>query len=55
MEYGSIQRPDTRPCASNIPSPAPIAETVSVPPSSSTNVHKTVKNIILVPHTPKQK
>ena len=53
VEYGRIQRPNIRPCSSNIPSAAPIAKTVLVPPSSSTNVHKTVKNIILVPHTPK--
>ena len=52
-EYGRIQRPNIRPCTSNNPPTAPIAETVLVLSSTSTNVHKTVKNIILVPHTPK--
>ena len=32
---------------------APVAETVSVPPSSPANTHKTGKNIVLVPYTPK--
>ena len=53
MEYGRIQRPNIRPCTSKNPPAAPIAKTVLVPPSTSANVHKTVKNIILVPHTPK--
>ena len=53
VEYGRIQRPNIRPYTSNNPPTAPIAKTVLVPPSTSTNVHKTVKNIILVPHTPK--
>ena len=53
VKYGRIQRPIIRPCTSNNPPTAPIAETVLVPPSTSPNVHKTVKNIILVPHTPK--
>ena len=53
VEYRRIQRPDIRPCTSNNLPAAPIAKTVSVPPSASANVHKTVKNIILVPHTPK--
>ena len=37
----------------HLTSAAPIAETVLVPSSSSTNVHKTVKTFMLVPHTPK--
>ena len=53
VEHRRIQRPDIRPCTSNNLPAAPIAETVLVPPSTSANVHKTVKNIILVPHTPK--
>ena len=52
-EYQRIQRPDTRSCTSAVPSATPVAETVSVLPSSPTNTHKTVKNIVLVPYTPK--
>ena len=52
-EYRKIQRPNIRPYTSNNPPAAPIAKTVLVPPSTSANVHKTVKNIVLVPHTPK--
>ena len=44
-EYGRIQRSHIRPCTSNNPPAAPIAETVSVPPSTSANVHKTVKTL----------
>ena len=32
---------------------APVAEAVSVPPSSPANTHKAVKNIVLVLYTPK--
>ena len=52
-EYGRIQRSNIRPGTSNNPPTAPIAKTVSVPPSTSTNVHRTVKSITLMPHTPK--
>ena len=52
-EYGRIQRPSIRPSTSNNPPTAPIAKTVSVPPSTLTNVHRTVKSIILMSHAPK--
>ena len=45
VEYGRIQRPSIRPCTSNNPLTAPIAKTVLAPPSTSTNVHKTVKTL----------
>ena len=44
-EYGRIQRPNIRPCTSNNPPTASIAKTVLVPPSTSTNVPKTVKTL----------
>ena len=53
-EYGRIQRPDMRPCTSHNPPAAPIAETVSVPPYTSTNVHKTVKKLHLFHILPNQ-
>ena len=52
-EYQRIQRPDTRSHTSTVSLAAPVAEAVSVPPSSPANTHKTVKNIVLVPYTPK--
>ena len=52
-EYWRIQRPDTRSRTSTVSSAAPVAEAVSVPPSSPANTHKTVENIVLVPYTPK--
>ena len=52
-EYWRIQRPDTRLHTSTVSLAAPVAKTVSVPPSSPANTHKTVKNIVLVLYTPK--
>ena len=51
--YNIRNRPDTRSCTSTVPSAAPVAEAISFPPSSPANTHKTVKNIVLVPYTPK--
>ena len=45
--------PNTKSCASPIPSTAPITNAVPVPPSSSAETHKAVKNIVLIPYTPK--
>ena len=53
--YNARKRPDTRSYISTVPSAAPVAETAAVPPSSPANTHKTVKNIVLVPYTPKPK
>ena len=53
VENQRIQRPDTRLHTSTVSLAAPAAETVSVPPSSPANTHKTVKNIVLVLYTPK--
>ena len=39
-------------CASPMPSAVPVA-TDPVPPSSPAGMHKAVKNIVLVPYTPK--
>ena len=52
-EYWMIQRPNTRPNTSTVPSAAPVVKTLSVPSSFTTNTHKAVKNIVLVPYTPK--
>ena len=54
-EYQRIQRPDTRLHTSTVSSAAPVAEAVSVPPSSPANTHKTVKNIVLVLYSSKAK
>ena len=51
--YNIRKRPDTRSHTSTVPLAAPVAEAVSVPPSSPANTHKAVKNIVLVPYTPK--
>ena len=52
VEYQRIW-PDTRLCTSTVSLAAPVVEAVSVPPSSPANVHKTVKNIVLVLYNPK--
>ena len=51
--YNSRKRPDARVCTTT-PSAAPAAEAATVPPSSPAT-HKTIKNIVLVPFTPKPK
>ena len=53
--YNIRKRPDTRSYTSTVPSAAPVVEAAAVPPSSPANTHKTVKNIVLVPYTPKPK
>ena len=45
--------PYNKSCASPIPSTAPVINTVPVPPSSPAETPKAVKNIVLVPYTPK--
>ena len=52
-EYQRIQRPNTRSCTTTVSLAASVANAISVPPSSPANTHKTVKNIVLVPYTPK--
>ena len=49
--YGNRRRPDARACAT-IPLTTPSAEVAAAPPASPTT-HKTIKNIRLVPFTPK--
>ena len=51
--YNIRNRPDNR--SSTVPSAAPVAKAAVVPPSSPANTHKMVKNIVLVPYTPKPK
>ena len=51
--YKIRKRPDTRSCIYTVPLAVPVAEAAAVPPSSPANTHKTVKNIVLVPYTPK--
>ena len=51
--YNIRNRPDNR--SSTVPLVASVAEAAAVPPSSPANTHKTVKNIVLVPYTPKPK
>ena len=53
--YNSRKRPDIRWYTSTVPLAAPVAKAVAVPPTSPANTHKTVKNIVLVPYTPKPK
>ena len=53
--YNIRKRPDTRLYTSTVPLAAPVAEAAAVPPSFPANTHKTVKNIVLVPYTPKPK
>ena len=57
MEYHknyNIRRgPYNKSCASPIPSTAPVTNAVPVPPSSPAETHKAIKNIVLVPYTPK--
>ena len=50
--YNIRKRPDTRAHMPTVPSAAPVAEATAVPPSSQAT-HMTVKNILLVPFTPK--
>ena len=50
--YNSRKRPDKL-CTSTVPLANPVAKTVTIPPSSPYNTHKTIKNIVLVPYTPK--
>ena len=56
-EYRKIHNirkgPYNKSCASLIPSTAPVTNAVPVPPSSPAGTHKAVKNIVLVPYTPK--
>ena len=49
--YNSRKRPDAR-VHTTTPLATPAAEAATVPPSSPTT-HKTIKNIVLVPFTPK--
>ena len=51
--YNSRKRPDARACTTT-PSSVPAAKAVMVPPSSLAT-HKTIRNIVLVPLTPKPK
>ena len=51
--YNIRKGPNTKSCASPIPSTAPVTNAVPVPPSSPAETHKAVKNIVLVPYTPK--
>ena len=52
--YNIRKRPHARLHTSTVTLAAPVAtKAVSVPPSSPANTHKTVKNIVLVPYTPK--
>ena len=46
------KRPYNKSCASPMPSTAPVTA-VPVPPSSPAGMHKAIKNIVLVPYTPK--
>ena len=45
--------PYNKSCASPMPSTAPVTSAVPVPPFSPVGMHKAIKNIVLVPHTPK--
>ena len=45
--------PYNKSCASPIPSTVSVINTIPVPPSSPAETHKAVKNIVLVPYTPK--
>ena len=51
--YNSRKRPDARVHTTTL-SAAPVAEAATMPPSSPAT-HKTIKNIVLVPFTPKTK
>ena len=51
--YNIRKGPYNKSHASPIPSAAPVTNTVSVPPSSPAETHKAIKNIVLVPYTPK--
>ena len=53
--YNIRKRPDTRLYTSTVPLAAPVAGAAAVPPSSPANTYKTVKNIVLIPYTPKPK
>ena len=45
--------PYNKSCASHIPSTSPVSNTIQVTSSSPADRHKTVKNIVLFPYTPK--
>ena len=51
--YDIRNRPDNR--SSTVLLAAPVAEAAAIPPSFPAYTHKTVKNIVLVPYTPKPK
>ena len=51
--YHIRKRPDTRLHMPTVLLAAPVAEAAAAPPFSLANTHKTVKNIVLVPYTPK--
>ena len=51
--YNIRKRPYNKSCASPIPSIAPVTNAVPVLHSSPAERHKAVKNIVLVPYTPK--
>ena len=51
--YNGRKGPDIRLHTSTVPLANPVAKAATVPPSSPANTHKTIKNIVLVPYTPK--
>ena len=51
--YNIRKGPYKKSHASPIPSTVPVTNTVPVPPSSPAETHKAIKNIVLVPYTPK--
>ena len=57
VEYHRIDNmrkgPYNKSCATPIPSTAPVTNAVSVPSCSPAKTHKAIKNIVLVPYTPK--
>ena len=57
VEYCKIHNirkgPYNKSHASPIPSIAPVTNAIPVPPSSPAETHKAIKNIVLVPYTPK--
>ena len=52
--YNIRKRPNTRSYTSTVPLVGLVAEAAAIQPSSPANTHKTVKNIVLIPYTPKQ-
>ena len=53
--YNSRKRPDIRSYTSTVPLAALVAKAATVPPSSPTDTHETVKKIVLVPYSSKPK